>query len=143
VLSAAGSEPVTETPRAARVAPIWDAPITVGLLAVGVLNTTQTVAQARDLPAGLDQVYAARGIGPYTQVGFATGIGWAIVAVAVATLVLAIGFSVPRIRDHKLAFWIPLAAGVASALVTGLLIAVAVLADPAYLHSLQHASPAP
>jgi hypothetical protein len=134
---------VTETPRTAGVAPIWDAPITVGLLAVGVVNTMQTVAQARDLPAGLDQVYAARGIGPYTQVGLATGIGWAIIAVALAALVLAIGFSVPRIRDHRLAFWIPLAAGTASAVITGALIAVAVLADPAYLDSLRHASPAP
>jgi hypothetical protein len=134
---------VTETSRPARTAPIWDAPITVGLLAVGVINTIQTVAQARELPAALDQVYAARGISRYTQVGLATGIGWVVAIAAIGGLVLAIGFSVPRIRDHRLAFWIPLAAGAASAVVTVVLVAAAILADPAYLDSIRHATPAP
>jgi hypothetical protein len=134
---------VTETSRPARTAPIWDAPITVGLLAVGVINTIQTVAQARELPAALDQVYAARGISRYTQVGLATGIGWVVAIAAIGSLVLAIGFSVPRIRDHRLAFWIPLAAGAASAVVTVVLVAAAILADPAYLDSIRHATPAP
>ena len=134
---------MTETRRPARTAPIWDAPITVGLLLVGVVNTVQTVAQARELPLALDQVSAAKGIGRYTQVGFATGIGWAIVVTAVVSLVLAIGFAVPRIRDHRLAFWIPLAAGAASALVTTVLVAAAFLADPAYLDSIRHATTSP
>ena len=134
---------MTETRRPSRTAPIWDAPITVGLLAVGVVNTIQTVAQARDLPAALAQLYAAQGISRYTQVGLATGIGWVVVATAVASLVLAIGFSVPRIRDHRTAFWIPLAAGAASAVVTTVLVAAAILADPAYVNSLGHATGAP
>jgi len=133
---------VTETRRPARTAPIWDAPITVGLLLVGVVNTIQTVAQARDLPLALDQVSAARGISRYTQVGFATGVGWAIVATSVASLVVAIAFAVPRIRDHRLAFWIPLVAGVVSAFVTIVLVAAAILADPAYLDSVRHATTA-
>ena len=134
---------MTETSRPARTAPIWDAPITVGLLLVGVVNTVQTVAQARQLRMALDQVYAARGIGRYTQAGLATGIGWAIVVTSVASLVLAIGFAVPRIRDHRLAFWIPLVAGAASAVVTIVLVAAAILADPAYLDSIRHATATP
>ncbi|HET6824729.1 MAG TPA: DUF6264 family protein [Amnibacterium sp.] len=132
---------MTETRRPARTAPIWDAPITVGLLLIGVVNTVQTVAQARDLPAALDQVYAARGISRYTQVGLATGIGWAIVVTSIVSLALAIGFAVPRIRDHRLAFWIPLLAGAASAFVTIVLVVAAILADPAYLDSVRHATP--
>jgi hypothetical protein len=134
---------VTDTRRPTRTAPIWDAPITVGLLAVGVINTIQTVAQARDLPVALEQVYAARGIGRYTQIGLATGIGWAVVVLAVASLALAIGLAVPRIRDHRQAFWIPLAVGAASAVVTVALVAAAILADPAYLGSIPHATPGP
>ena len=134
---------MTETTRPARTAPIWDAPITVGLLLVGVVNTIQTVAQARELPLALDQVYAARGISKYTQVGFATGIGWVIVATSVASLVLAIGFAVPRIRDHRIAFWIPLVAGAVSAVVTIVLVGAAILADPAYVDSIRHATATP
>jgi hypothetical protein len=127
---------MTET-RPARTVPIWDAPITVGLLAVGVINTVQAVAQARDLPAVLDRIYQARGISGYTPVDTATGIGWAMVVAAIGSLVLAIGFSVPRIRDHRLAFWIPLAAGAASVVVTGVLVMAAILADPSYLDSIR------
>ncbi|MCU1472569.1 MAG: hypothetical protein JWQ92_637 [Amnibacterium sp.] len=134
---------MTETRRPARTVPIWDAPITVGLLAVGVINTVQAVAQARDLPAVLDRIYQARGISRYTPVDVATGIGWAMAVAAIASLVLAIGFSVPRIRDHRLAFWIPLAAGAASAVVTGLLVTAAILADPTYLDSIQQLPPTP
>jgi hypothetical protein len=134
---------MTETGRPARTAPIWDAPITVGLLAVGVVNTVQAVAQARDLPAVLDRIYQARGISGYTPADVATGIGWAMVVTAVGCLVLAIGFSVPRIRDHRLAFWIPLAAGAASAVVTAVLVTAAILADPAYLNSIQQVPPTP
>ncbi len=134
---------MTETRRPTRVAPIWDAPITVGLLLVGVVNTIQTVAQARELPVALDQVYAARGISRYTQVGLATGIGWVIVVTSIASLVAAIAFAVPRIRDHRPAFWIPLLAGAASAFVTIVLVAAAILADPAYLGSVGHATATP
>ncbi len=138
----AGSE-VTTSRRAGRPAPIWDAPVTVGLLGLGVVNTTQTVAQARDLPASLDEVYAAQGIGHYSQVGLATGIGWVVVIESVLSLVLAIAFAVPRIRAHRVAFWIPLVAAVGSAVLTVVLVAIAILADPAYLASIRHTSGTP
>jgi hypothetical protein len=134
---------MTATRRAGRTAPFWDAPLTVGLLGVGVLNTTQTVAQARDLPAALDAVYTNQGIGHYSQVGLATGIGWVVVVESVLSLVIAIAFSVPRIRAHRVAFWIPLTAAVASSVLTVVLVAVAILADPAYLASVQHSAGTP
>jgi type III secretory pathway component EscS len=66
-----------------------------------------------------------------------------IVVTSVASLAVAIGFAVPRIRDHRLAFWIPLVAGAASAFVTIVLVAAAILADPAYLDSVRHATATP
>jgi hypothetical protein len=127
---------VTETRRPARSAPLWDPPITVGLLLWGLITTVQTVAQARDLPAALDAAFSARGVGPYTQTGVATAIGWVVVVESVLSLVVAIGFSVPRIRDHRIAFWVPLLAGAVSSVVTVLLITAAILADPAYVAAL-------
>jgi putative effector of murein hydrolase LrgA (UPF0299 family) len=118
-------------------APAWDAPVTVSLLALGVLNVTQVVAAARDLPAALDALYVSQGIGQYTQVGLATAIGWAVIIESVLSLVLAIGFAVPRMRAHRRAFWIPVAAAVVGALLTFALVSIAILADPAYAASQQ------
>ena len=124
--------------RTGRPAPAWDAPVTVGLLLWGLYSTVQTVAQARDLPAALSEALGAQGIGPYTQTGVGTAVGWIVVVEAVASLAVAIGFSVPRIRDHRLAFWVPLVAGLVSGFVTVLLISLAVLLDPAYLAAVEH-----
>jgi hypothetical protein len=134
---------MTETRRPARTAPIWDPPITIGLLVWGLITTVQTVAQARDLPAALESVFSDRGVGRYTQTGFATAIGWVVVAESLLSLALAIGFAVPRIREHRTAFWIPLAAGAASTVVTVVLISAAILADPGYTASLQHVAGTP
>lgn len=122
---------------APRPAPTWDAPVTVSLLAIGVLNVTQVVAAARDLPASLQAIYVSQGIGQYTQVGLATTIGWAVIVESVLTLVLAIGLAVPRLRAHRTAFWIPLAAGAVGALLTFVLLTVAIVADPAYLAAMR------
>ena len=134
---------MTGTPRPTRTAPVWDPPVTIGLLLWGVITTVQTVAQARDLPGSLNAVLSSRGLGPYTQTALATTIGWIVVAEAIVSLALAIGFAVPRIRDHKIAFWVPLAAGAVSAVLTLVLITAAIAADPAVLASLEHVSSAP
>ena len=131
---------MTGTRRPTRTAPAWDPPVTIGLLLWGVITTVQTVAQARDLPGSLNTVLSSRGLGPYTQTALGSAIGWVVVAESILSLALAIGFSVPRIRDHRMAFWVPLVAGAVSALLTLVLITAAIVADPAVLTSLEHAT---
>jgi putative effector of murein hydrolase LrgA (UPF0299 family) len=125
--------------RSVRRAPFWDAPVTVALLALGVLNVTRIVAAARDMAGSLAAIFVAQGIGQYTQVGLATGIGWAVIIESVLSLVLAIAFAVPRMRAHRPAFWIPVAAAVISTVLTAALVWIAILGDPAYAASLQRA----
>ncbi|MDQ1529910.1 MAG: hypothetical protein QOE37_15 [Microbacteriaceae bacterium] len=124
--------------RSVRRAPFWDAPVTVALLALGVLNVTRIVAAARDMAGSLAAIFVAQGIGQYTQVGLATGIGWAVIAESILSLVIAIAVSVPRIRDHRTAFWVPILAAAVTGLLTFLLVSAAILADPAYVDWLQH-----
>jgi hypothetical protein len=119
-------------------APAWDAPLTVALLVAGVINVTVTVANMRELPANLQIGYQQQGIGTYTSVALAGAMGWSVIVSSVLALVLAIGFAVPRLRAHRLAFWVPLVAAAVSLLLTTLFVGIAVFGDPAgaaYLHS--------
>jgi uncharacterized membrane-anchored protein len=128
--------PARETRRAAP----WDPAVTVGLLVLGVINTTQSVAQARELGSTLDALYAAQGIGHYTDVAAANAAGLAMSLSSVLCLVLAIGFAVPRIRSQRTAFWIPIVCAVVSVVVTIALVIVAMLVDPAFATYLQQHS---
>jgi hypothetical protein len=112
-------------------APAWDPPLTVALLVAGVVNVTITVANMRELPEALQIGYAQQGIGTYTSIPLATAMGWSVIVGSVLALVLAIGFAVPRLRAHRMAFWVPLIAAAASLILTTVLVAVAVFGDPA------------
>ena len=85
--------------------PAWDAPLTVGLLVFGLIQVTQTVAQSRDLVPILDGVLRANGAAAYTNAEAASVGGLLLAGSHVLSLVLAIGFSVPRLRTRRRAFW--------------------------------------
>lgn len=121
-------------------APAWDPPLTIALLVAGVINVTVTVANMRELPQTLQEGYAQQGIGTYTAISLATAMGWSAIVVSMLALVLAIGISVTRLRAHRLAFWVPLAAAAVSLILTTLLVAVAVFGDPAGAAYLQRTS---
>lgn len=121
-------------------APAWDPPLTIALLVAGVINVTVTVANMRELPQTLQEGYAEQGIGPYTAFDLANAMGWSVIVVSMLALVLAIGFSVTRLRAHRMAFWVPLVAAAASLVLTTLLVAVAVFGDPEGAAYLQRTS---
>lgn len=121
-----GSRPAGEAPR-------WDPPVTIALLLAGLISVTQVVAAARDLPAFLDETYTAAGMGRFHDSALATGLGYAIVAVQMIALVGAIAVSVPRLRAHRMTFWVPLLAASACTAITVALLFVAIATDPASL----------
>lgn len=85
----------------------------------------------------MTRLFADQGWGPYTSGGTARGAGLAIALVSVVCLVLAIGFSVPRIRRRRPAFWIPIVCAAVWVVLTTTLIFAAVAADPAFLAALR------
>lgn len=117
--------------------------VTVGFLVFGLINVTQTVAVARDLGALLDSVFMRQGWGDYTTNAVSEVVGPVVIAVNVLSLVLAIGFAVPRLRTRRTAFWIPLICAAVAVLLTVILLLVAVFADPAAIAAMSTPSPAP
>ena len=136
---AAGPDPMS-TGRQRGSPPVWDPPLTVGLLVAGVIDVTVTVANMRELPQTLQLGFAQQGIGPYRAIGLATAMGWSAIVTSMLALVLAIAFAVPRLRAHRLAFWVPVVAAVASLILIRVFVVIAVLGDPAGAHYWQKAA---
>ena len=120
-----------------RRAPTWDPIATVGLLVIGVIDVTRTVAVARDLGALLDAVFEQAGFGEFTRDDVAQVVGAIVVAVNVLGLIVAIAAAVPRLRAHRTAFWVPLVVGATCLILTTVLLVVAAATDPAFTAQLQ------
>jgi type III secretory pathway component EscS len=93
---------------------------------------TRTVTVGRDFGAFLDTVFQQSGLGDYTDESVAQVIGWVVILVNVLGLVVAIALAVPRLRTHRIAFWVPLMVGVVCLLLTVGLSLGAAIADPAF-----------
>jgi hypothetical protein len=91
---------------------------------------------ARDFPTVLQALFDQTGLGVYTRVDVAEVVGWIVIAVNVAGLVLAIALSVPRLRERRMAFFVPLSIGVACFVLTGMLTIGAAVADPSFVAKL-------
>jgi hypothetical protein len=109
----------------------WDLAATIGLLALGTLNTLVSIPSLLDLPFVLDTMYQAAGYGDYTSDALASGVGIAANIVQIVLLILAVWLSTISLRARRLTFWIPLTAGAVSTIVLIVLFAVAMIGDPA------------
>jgi type III secretory pathway component EscS len=59
-----------------------------------------------------------------------------VIAVNVLGLIVAILLTVPRLRAHRTAFWVPLLVGAVCIVLTTVLMVVAAAADPAFASQL-------
>lgn len=111
--------------------------ITIGLLVYGFISTVTSIPQMTDyasyaenllrmmgIDAALSDPGAARGWG--IAAAIVTGLGW------LATAAL----SYLRMRAGRLAFWIPLVGAVVFLGISGVLLAIPLLGDPAILDAL-------
>ena len=121
-------------PRAAAQVPgaprprMVDRVFTIGLLVLGGLSTLSMVQSLFALESqirltatmiGLDHATLASWVGPLGTIG-----GIVVLALFAVTLI----FSIQRMRAGKLAFWVPLTAGVIAVLIVAILPAIAMLA---------------
>ena len=109
----------------------WDPPITIGLLLLGFAFTVQMLPGFLDFSSTLT-VSAAQG-GFDAEFGAeADAVGIALAIVWCALLLVALGVSVGRLRAGKLAFWVPLSAGVLAFLIMMFTLLAVTFSNPAY-----------
>lgn len=122
-----GNPATSHTPTASRR---WDLVLSIGLLVYGFLNVISGLFQYIDLGAYLDEFYRTLGIGDYAGTSSDRPIGIAIAASNVVSFALAAWFTSRRLRTGKVAFWIPLVAGIVAATVSSALLLILLANDP-------------
>jgi hypothetical protein len=115
----------------------WDFTLTLVLIAIGAFASINGIAASAELPETLRQVYAMYDYdGPGASAGLVRAIGMAMAVTPPILSVVAIVLSVARLRAGRIAFFIPLLAGVVAVLITIALMATLLTADPAFLEHL-------
>jgi hypothetical protein len=109
----------------------WDRILTSALLALAVLNVLTGIPAMLDLPETLSTYYRTFGMGSYTSVALASGVGIAINVSQVVLLIVTVLLTTASLRAHRISFWIPLTAGVISTILISVLFSVAMSGDPA------------
>jgi len=114
--------------------PLWDRILTGGLLAYGLVSTVSTIVQLLDFPTYAETAAKILGVdASYTNLSagylwgavaaFVYGIGWLLTAV----------LTWRRLRRGRVAFWIPLAGFVVTALLAGLCVTLALVGDQQFM----------
>ena len=112
----------------------WDRFFTVALLVIGAITVISTFGELADLAGTIDETYRLQGIEGRFEARDAAGtVGFVINVIRVAALLWAAALSISRLRAGKLAFWIPLVAGVVGTLALMIGIGSLILGDPAFL----------
>jgi hypothetical protein len=115
---------------AKRTAPRWDRPLTIGLLAFGLLATLYGAISLGALPDAMQMIYTQQALGTYTpaaSIGPLTSVGAiAVVFVWLATTAVSIGLLLRRRR----AFYVPIIGGAVSTVALFAFILAAMLGDP-------------
>ncbi|SIS06775.1 DUF6264 family protein [Microbacterium sp. RURRCA19A] len=117
--------------------PLADRVATLVLLVYGLISVISTITQLLDFPGYAERAAQILGVDA-TYTALSTGYVWG----AVASVVYAIGYLLTaaltwrRLRRGRIAFWVPLVGFVATTLVAGVCITIALTADPAFLSAL-------
>jgi hypothetical protein len=110
----------------------FDAAITIGLLAAGLVNVVGSIQSNAGLAQAIDQSFSAFGAGSYTSTPQTTVIGIALNVVNVVVLTLTAWISLELVKRKRVAFWVPLAGALLAGTVTTILVLSLILVDPAF-----------
>jgi Family of unknown function (DUF6264) len=110
-----------------------DRVVTIFLLSFGLVFVIGGAGTYLSLDASLESMFSQLGVGEYTPTSM-TGIVGIIIVVSESIIwLLATGWSYARLNRGRLAWWIPVVAGVVSFIVSAILIGILLSTDPAFL----------
>lgn len=130
--ASASPSPGSAAARSATRRRTWDLVLSVGLLLWGLTNVLTGFAQYSDLPALIDQVYATQSIGDYAATSLTSTIGTLVIVCNVVLWTLAAWITTRRLIAGRLAFWVPLIAGVVATTVSLIAVGVLIGSDPVF-----------
>jgi len=111
----------------------WDLVLTIVLLVLGLFGMGIGLLYASILtdPTLLDTIFAQQGLGEFNGT---VGAAPAVITVSHVVLYLAVlGGSIPLLLSKRVAFWLPLAAGVLAAIIFWTALGGVFLSDPNFI----------
>jgi hypothetical protein len=119
----------------------FDAAITVGLLAAGLVNVVGSIGANADPSRAINQSYALFGGGTYTVTEQTSVIGIAVNVVNVVVFVLAAWIALELVKRKRVAFWVPIAGAVVATVITSVLVLSLIVQDPAFQQIMSQGGP--
>ncbi|MBF4625375.1 DUF6264 family protein [Clavibacter sp. VKM Ac-2872] len=110
----------------------FDAAITVGLLAAGLVNVAGSIGANADPSQAINQSYALFGGGTYQVTPQTSVIGIAVNVVNIVVFVLAAWISLELVKRRRMAFWVPIVGAVVATVITSVLVLTLIVQDPAF-----------
>ena len=110
----------------------WDLVLTIALLAYGLVTVLTSLSGAGDLGRTVEQVYAIQGLGDYTPTALARTLTTVANAAQVVLLVVAVLVAYRLLKAGRIAFWVPLVAGVIASVLIGIFGLTLMVSDPAF-----------
>jgi hypothetical protein len=115
-----------------------DRVVTIALLVLGLYNVVTTIMERGSVADQIDAVYHSMGLtGDYAATALTGTVVDVVAIVYLALWVVAAGLSSWAILRGRIAFWIPLAAGVVASLISGAGYLILFLHDPTFLAYVQ------
>lgn len=115
----------------------WDRVATIALLVFGGFGAWSTATSMQQLARQIQMSYDMMSIGQYTPPPWLPTISLIGTVVQLALYAAVLWLSLVRLRARRVAFWIPLAGGAVSFLVTVAILAIVMLNDPTYVSFLE------
>ena len=106
--------------------------ITIFLLSFGLVYVIGGAESFLSLGASMERLFGQLGIGTYTPTSLTTVIGIVILVSQGIIWLITAGWSYVRMSRGRVSWWIPVAGGVASLLVSAALLGIVLGADPAF-----------
>ncbi|WP_317229718.1 DUF6264 family protein [Clavibacter sp. MX14-G9D] len=119
----------------------FDAAITIGLLAAGLVNVAGSIGANSDPSQAIDQSYALFGGGTYTVTPQTAVIGIAVNVVNVVVFVLTAWIALELVKRRRMAFWVPIAGAVLATVITSVLVLTLIIQDPAFQQIMSNGGP--
>lgn len=133
----------SQNARPERPAPTWNLTLTVLLTVFGFFGMSYSIATLQAIPASMQLLHSTNGLGEYTPAPIVGSLVLAGSITMAAVWVVSAGIAAWLLVKRRLAFWVPLVAGIV-AMVALLIFAGAVIAtDPVLLGVYSGVTPPP
>jgi hypothetical protein len=111
----------------------WDLIVSAALLGYAAINVISQLVARDTLGTIATQFFISQGIGDYIPTALTASLGNALNFITLALFVLTVLVTVWMLRRGRVAFWVPIAGGVAATIVALVFVVILLQSDPALI----------